>query len=73
MAMSYKDYAAVKIANHKTTMKQRLNEPMDKVWLRLRSLKAKVFDHEIIIQEPNKKVKDVFKALGIIMPTKLGV
>jgi len=55
------------------TMKQRLNEPMDKVWLRLRSLKAKVFDDEIIIQEPNKKVKDIFKALRVIMPTKLGV
>lgn len=55
------------------TMKQRLKEPMDKVWLKLRALKAKVFDDEIIIQEPNKKVKDIFKALGIIMPTKLGV
>ena len=55
------------------TMKQRLQEPMDKIWLTLRSLKAKVFDDEIIIQEPNKKVKDIFKTLEIIMPTKLGV
>lgn len=55
------------------TIKQRVKEPMDKVLLRLRALKAKVFDDEIILQEPNKKVKDIFKALGIIMPTKLGV
>ena len=55
------------------TMKQRLQQPMDKIWLTLRSLKAKVFDEEIIIQENNKKVKDIFLILGIIMPIKLGV
>jgi hypothetical protein len=45
----------------------------DKAMLRLRGLKAKVYDQEILIQEPNKKVKDVVKALGVIMPTSLGV
>jgi hypothetical protein len=28
---------------------------------------------DINLKEPNKKVKDVVKALGVIMPTSLGV
>lgn len=57
------------------TMRQKLqpNIAMDKAMLRLRSLKAKIYDDEILVQEPNKKVKDVAKGLGIIMPTSLGV
>ncbi len=51
------------------TMRQRLQKPMDKALLSLRNLKAKVFDNEIISQELNKKNKDIFKALNIIMPT----
>ncbi len=47
--------------------------PMDKALIRLRSLKAKVYDDQIIIQEPNKKVKDIATALNITMPTSLGV
>jgi transposase len=54
-------------------MRQKLQMPMNQILIQLRSLKAKVFDDEIIIQEPNKKVKEIFKKLGIIMPTKLGV
>jgi hypothetical protein len=54
-------------------MRQRLKSPMDKALLTLRGLKAKIFDDEIIIQEPNKKFKDITKALNIIMPTKLGI
>ena len=55
------------------SMKQRLKKPMGRVWLRLRSLKAKVFDDEIVIQEANKKTKEIFKALKIIMPTSMGI
>src|SRR5271156_6224273 len=54
------------------TMRQRLKMPMDKTLLALRTLKAKVFDDLTIIQEPNKKTKDIFKALNVIMPTYLG-
>jgi len=55
------------------TMHQRLKMPMDKALLVLRSLKAKIYDDVTIIQEPNKKTKDVFKDLDIIMPTNLGI
>ena len=57
------------------TMRQRLQPDitMGKAMLRLRGLKAKVYENEFIIQEPNKKIKDIAKALGIIMPTSLGV
>jgi len=54
-------------------MRQRVKMPMDKVLLALRSLKAKFFDNEIIIQEVNKKNKDIMKSLEIIMPTVLGI
>jgi transposase len=46
---------------------------MDKAFLTLRSLKVKIYDDEMIIQEPNKKTKDVLKSLSVTMPTKLGV
>lgn len=54
------------------TMRQKLKSPMDKTILTLRSLKAKIYDETIIIQEPNKKTKDILKMLNIIMPTALG-
>ena len=55
------------------TIRQKLKMPMDKTLLTLRGLKAKVYDDETLVQEANKKIKDIFKALDIIMPTKLGV
>lgn len=57
------------------TVRKRLQPDIttDKALLRLRSLKAKIYDNEILIQEPNKKVKDIAKKLNIIMPTSLGV
>jgi transposase len=55
------------------SMRQRLKITVDKALLALRSLKAKVFDNDIIVQEPNKKVKDIFTDLKIIMPTNLGI
>ena len=39
----------------------------------LRGLKAKVYEKELIIQEPNRKTKDISKLLNIIMPTSLGI
>lgn len=53
-------------------MRQKLKLPMDKALLTLRSLKAKIYDDTIIIQEPNKKTKDILNTLNIIMPTSLG-
>ncbi len=57
------------------TARQKLQPDIttDKALLRLRGLKAKIYDQEILVQEPNRKVKDIAKALGIIMPTSLGV
>lgn len=55
------------------TMRRRLTGPVDKALLTLRALKAKVFDQDIIVQEPSKKINDVLKQLGVIMPIKLGV
>ena len=57
------------------TMRQKLQPDitMDKALLRLRGLKAKIYENEILIQEPNKKIKDIAKGLGIIMPTSLGI
>jgi transposase len=57
------------------TARQKLQPDIttDKAMLRLRGLKAKIYDQKILIQEPNKKVKDVVKALGVIMPKSLGV
>lgn len=55
------------------TIRQRAKEPMDKVLLKLRTLKAKVFDDSIILQEPNRKVKDIYKTLNILMPTYPGI
>ena len=55
------------------TMRCQLKVSMDKVLLILRGLKAKIFDEEIIIQEPNKKIKNIMEAMDIIMPTVLGI
>jgi transposase len=55
------------------TMRQRVKMPMDKALLILRNLKAKVFDNEVIIQEANKKTKEILEMLKIIMPTSLGI
>ena len=55
------------------TMRQKMKLTMDKALLTLRSLKAKIYDDTIIIQEPNKKTKDILRMLNIIMPTSLGI
>ena len=55
------------------TMRQKIKSPMDKTLLTLRSLKAKIYDDTIIIQEPNKKTQDILKTLNIIMPTSWGI
>lgn len=55
------------------SMRQRVEQPMEKALLILRGLKAKIFDEQIIVQEGNKKTKEIFKALDIIMPTVMGI
>jgi hypothetical protein len=47
-------------------MRQRLMPTisMEKALLQLRALKAKIYDDEILIQEPNKKIKDIVKKLN---------
>ena len=41
--------------------------------LTLRNLKAKIYDTEAMILEPNKKTKDITKLIGILMPTSMGI
>ncbi len=41
--------------------------------LTLRNLKAKIYDSEALVLEPNKKTKDIVKLLGILMPTTVGI
>ena len=55
------------------TIRDRVKQPMDKVLLILRAFKAKIFDDLIIVQEPNKKIKEIFNDLKIIMPTVMGI
>lgn len=57
------------------SMREKLKSAMtmDQALIRLRGLKAKVYENEIIVQEPNKKIKDIAKSLNIILPTSLGV
>jgi transposase len=46
---------------------------VNKALIRLRGLKAKIYDKEIVIQEPNKKIKDIVKLLDILLPTSMGI
>jgi len=39
----------------------------------LRSLKAKIFDAKVIVQEMNKKTKTIMNSLNVIMPTDSGI
>lgn len=55
------------------TMRQKLKTPMDKALLTLRSLKAKIFDAKVIVQEMNKKTKTIMNSLNVIMPTDSGI
>jgi transposase len=57
------------------TMRQKLQPKitMDKALIQLRALKAKIYDDQILIMEPNKKVKNIAKTLNIILPKKMGV
>jgi len=56
-------------------MRQKLQSKytMNQALLILRNLKAKIYEKEVIIQEPTKKVKDIAKLLNIIVPTKVGI
>lgn len=57
------------------SMRSRLKQKitMNQALLRLRGLKAKIYDDAIMIQEHNKKIKDISKLLEIILPTNLRV
>lgn len=55
------------------TMRQKLTMPMNKVLLTLRGLKAKIFGDHVIVQEMNRKTKNIIDSLGIIMPTNAGI
>ena len=46
---------------------------IDQALLILRNLKAKIYTTEAIVQEPNKKVKDIAKLLNVMVPTKVGI
>jgi len=46
---------------------------VEEILLKLRNLKCKVYDNEIIICEPNKQQKEILETLDILMPKKLGI
>ena len=46
---------------------------VEEILLKLRNLKCKVYDDEVIICEPNKQQKDILEKLDILMPKKLGI
>ena len=46
---------------------------VEQALLILRNLKAKIYETEAIVLEPNKKSKDITKLLNIIMPKSLGI
>ena len=46
---------------------------VEEILLKLRNLKCKVYDDEIIICEPNKQQKEILEKLDILMPKKLGI
>lgn len=55
------------------TMRQKLKKQwtVEQALLILRTLKAKIFDTQILIQENTKKVKDITKLLDVIMPSEM--
>ena len=56
-------------------MRQKLQPKftVEQALLILRNLKAKVYEAEAIVMEPNKKSKDITTLLNIIMPTSVGI
>lgn len=46
---------------------------VEEILLKLRNLKCKVYDEEIIICEPNKQQKEILEKLDILMPKRLGI
>ena len=57
------------------TMRQKLQLKFtaEEALLILRNLKAKIYDAEAVVLEPNKKSKDIASLLKIIVPTSLGI
>ena len=39
----------------------------------LRNLKCKVFEKEIVVQEPTKEQKELFEKIGVIVPNTMGI
>lgn len=46
---------------------------VEEVLLTLRNLKCKVFEKELIINEPTRQQKDLAELLGLILPKSLGI
>ena len=53
--------------------KLQLKFTAEEALLILRNLKAKIYDAEAVVLEPNKKSKDIASLLKIIVPTSLGI
>lgn len=49
------------------------NYTVEDVLLTLRNLKCKVYEDEIIVQEPTRQQKDIFEKFNIIVPKNMGV
>lgn len=46
---------------------------VEKILLKMRNLKCKVYDDEVLVQELTKQQKDIIENLDIMVPKKLGV
>ncbi|MEW5761271.1 MAG: transposase [Candidatus Thermoplasmatota archaeon] len=46
---------------------------VEEILLTLRNLKCKVYDDEILIQEPTKRQKEILEKLKIIVPKRMGI
>jgi len=46
---------------------------VDQALLTLRNLKAKIYDTEAVVLEPNKKAKEIAKLLEVLVPTSVGI
>jgi transposase len=46
---------------------------VEEILLTLRNLKCKVYDDEILVQEPTKQQKEIFERLKILVPKSMGI
>ena len=46
---------------------------VEEVLLTLRNLKCKVYDDEVVVQEPTRQQREIFEGFGIMVPKSMGI